>query len=90
MHLESTVDQTVRIRALRTAVRFARGERIHTESSVKYDLPMVDAMLGASGFAREATFTDARGWYAVHVARAQDPRRSAVTRRDHGRRSRLP
>jgi dimethylhistidine N-methyltransferase len=74
MHLESTVDQTVRIRALRTVVRFARGERIHTESSVKYDLPMVDAMLGASGFAREATFTDARGWFAVHVARAQHRR----------------
>jgi hypothetical protein len=35
---------------------------------------MVDAMLGASGFAREATFTDARGWFAVHVARAQHRR----------------
>jgi dimethylhistidine N-methyltransferase len=70
MHLESTVDQVVPIDALGVEVAFRRGERVHTESSVKYDLAMVDAMLGAAGFAREETFQDERGFFGLHVARA--------------------
>jgi uncharacterized SAM-dependent methyltransferase len=70
MHLESTIDQLVAIDALGIEVRFRRGERIHTESSVKYDERMIDAMLGAAGFVREETFYDERRWFAVHVARA--------------------
>jgi L-histidine N-alpha-methyltransferase len=71
MHLESLVDQTVRIEALGVSVPFHRGERIHTESSVKYDDAMVDDLLGPSGFAREATHLDAEGRFAVHLARAR-------------------
>jgi L-histidine Nalpha-methyltransferase len=70
MHLESLVDQVVPIEVLGLAVRFRAGERIHTESSVKYDLPMVDGLLTATGFARERTFEDAQTRFAVHVARA--------------------
>ena len=69
MHLESLVDQTVRIAGLRVDVPFRRGERIHTESSVKYDDAMVDDLLGASGFTREATLLDAEERFAVHLAR---------------------
>ena len=71
MHLESLVDQTVRIAALGVEVPFVRGERIHTESSVKYDDAMVDDMLQRSGFARESTHLDADERFAVHLARAR-------------------
>jgi L-histidine N-alpha-methyltransferase len=68
MHLESAGDQVVAIERLGLRVRFRDGERIHTESSVKYDDAMIDAMLRASGFRRARTWTDAGGRFAVHVA----------------------
>ncbi len=70
MHLESTVAQRVRIDALDLTVDFAAGERIHTESSVKYDLSHVDRLLDAAGFVRAITRTDDAGLFAVHLARA--------------------
>jgi L-histidine Nalpha-methyltransferase len=73
MHLESTMDQAVRIEALGIDVRFRMGERIHTESSLKYDEAMVDALLGVSGFHRERTFVDRDRMFAVHLARASVP-----------------
>jgi L-histidine N-alpha-methyltransferase len=70
MHLESRVDQVVRIRALKLNIPFRSGERIHTESSVKYDRPMVERLLGSSGFALEQTFLDRDARFALHLARA--------------------
>lgn len=72
MHLESTCDQIVYIDSLRTHVTFRRGERIHTESSVKYDEAMVDALLVGAGFKREQTFLDRERRFAVHLARARE------------------
>ncbi len=71
MHLESLVDQVVPISQLRLQVPFVAGERIHTESSIKYDLPRVDALLTRAGFSPAHTFTDEREWFAVHLARAR-------------------
>lgn len=68
MHLESIEDQEVRVRALERSFSFRAGERIHTESSIKYDLERVDALLGGAGLKREASFEDERGYFAVHVA----------------------
>ncbi|MFO0748899.1 MAG: L-histidine N(alpha)-methyltransferase [Myxococcota bacterium] len=68
MHLESLVTQRVAIEGLDTSFVFERGERIHTESSVKYDVGRVDRLLAAAGFVRERTFHDPRQWFAVHVA----------------------
>ncbi len=70
MHLESRVDQRVFIGALDLPIDFVAGERIHTESSVKYDLPHVDRLLTAAGFGRVMTRTDDAGLFAVHLARA--------------------
>ena len=70
MHLESLARQSVRIEALGVDVILRKGERIHTESSVKYDEAMVGALLGSSGFRRERTFLDEDGRFAVHLARA--------------------
>ncbi|MFO0623983.1 MAG: L-histidine N(alpha)-methyltransferase [Polyangiales bacterium] len=70
MHLASVGAQVVTLRALGRAVDFADGETIHTESSVKYDLPRVDALLAAAGLARVRTFSDPEGLFAVHLARS--------------------
>jgi len=70
MHLESQRPQEVRIEALDLTVRLARGERIHTESSHKYDEATIDRILGEAGFRRERTFTDPGGLFGVHLARA--------------------
>ncbi len=70
MHLESRRSQDVELPALGTRVHFEAGERIHTESSVKYDEPHVDRLLTATGFRRERTFLDPDGLFALHLARA--------------------
>ena len=73
MHLESSREQLVPIRALGMEVRFARGERIHTESSIKYDLPRVEHLLREAGFTRETTYFDTKERFAVHLARVRAP-----------------
>jgi L-histidine N-alpha-methyltransferase len=70
MHLASVGAQEVTVRALGLTVGFADGETIHTESSVKYDLPRVDALFAAAGLARARTFTDPEELFAVHLARS--------------------
>ena len=70
MHLESLAAQKVRIAGLDLDVTFAEGERIHTENSYKYAPGQAEAMLAAAGFTPESRWTDARGWFAVHLARA--------------------
>jgi len=69
MHLESLLPQRVVIEALDLVVSLAQGERIHTESSHKYDLPRVDALLHRAGLRREVSYQDDRGWFAEHLAR---------------------
>jgi len=51
-------------------VRFATGERIHTENSYKYTLQMVEQMLCVSGFKLEQSWFDRRDWFGLHLARA--------------------
>lgn len=71
MHLESLVNQRVRIDGLGVTVAFARGETIHTESCVKYDDAHVDRLLSRSGWSREKTWTDKRHWFACYLCRAR-------------------
>lgn len=71
MHLESRGRQRVRIAAAGLDLDLADGERIHTESSVKYDPAMVERLLATAGFARVHTATDHAARFAVHVARAR-------------------
>jgi L-histidine N-alpha-methyltransferase len=70
MHLESTVRQEVPIDALGLRVAFEAGETIHTESSIKYDVPRVDRLLEAAGFHRDETYYDDAKRFAVHLARS--------------------
>jgi len=71
MHLESRVEQSVRLAALEMRVEFAEGERIHTENSYKYRPGQAEAMLAEAGFMHEATWTDENGWFAVCLGRAE-------------------
>jgi L-histidine N-alpha-methyltransferase len=89
MHLESLVAQDVAIDALGIRARFDSGETIHTESSVKYDVPRVERLLSAGGFSLETTFYDDERRFGLHLARAErggararpGPARAAATRR---------
>jgi len=71
MHLESCAEQTVRLDLLELSVDFVAGERIHTENSYKYRPGQAESMLRNAGFMPEATWTDPRAWFAVHLARMQ-------------------
>ena len=69
MHLEARADVTVQWPGARR--EFARGERIHTESSYKYSPRGFEELLQAAGFARTAHWTDERGWFGVFWAGAE-------------------
>ena len=51
-------------------VDFVPGETIHTENSYKYRPGQAEAQLTEAGFTATTTWTDARGWFAVCLARA--------------------
>lgn len=63
MHLEARRDLTVRWGEHARA--FAAGERMHTENSVKYDLPRLRALFEAAGFEALHAWTDADQDFAV-------------------------
>jgi L-histidine N-alpha-methyltransferase len=70
MHLESSLDQTAKIKLIGLEVPFKKGERIHTENSYKYTIPGVRKTLLETGFEVESTWTDSKGWFGTHLARA--------------------
>ncbi|MFN0243039.1 MAG: L-histidine N(alpha)-methyltransferase [Planctomycetota bacterium] len=69
MYLESRVEQEVAIPALECSVRFARGERIHTEDSYKYSLREIDELARGGGFQVDATWLDDHGRFSVNLFR---------------------
>jgi L-histidine N-alpha-methyltransferase len=69
--LKSLRPQTVTLSLLNLRIRFANGERIHTENSYKYTLPMVRALLEPAGFVLERTWYDKQKWFALHLARVR-------------------
>jgi uncharacterized SAM-dependent methyltransferase len=70
MYLESRQPQTVSLRAIGLKVEIGEGERLHTENSYKYTLPMISELLAKAGFSLERSWLDPKGWFAVHLARA--------------------
>jgi L-histidine N-alpha-methyltransferase len=70
MHLESTREQTVNAAALALEVRFAAGDRIHTENSYKYAPAELDALVARAGFARAGAWLDAAGRFSSTLYRA--------------------
>jgi dimethylhistidine N-methyltransferase len=78
MHLESVIAQEVTLRALGLRVRFAAGERIHTESSHKYTDARLARLFAQAGIVSCGRAADAREWFSIEVARA------ALTHRGSG------
>ncbi len=68
MHLESRRRQTVDISSLQMRIPFRAGERIHTENSYKYTMPMVLKMLRTSGYQLNQTWFDRQKWFGLHLA----------------------
>jgi dimethylhistidine N-methyltransferase len=66
MHLEARRDLLVRWPGAER--RFAAGERIHTENSVKWRRADFEALLRDAGFRHVQGWTDERGWFAVLLA----------------------
>jgi L-histidine N-alpha-methyltransferase len=75
MHLESNAAQSVWIDELGTGVRFAAGERIHTENSYKYTPEQIAGLLAVAGFPVEQHWLAGNGtgsegaWFAVLLGR---------------------
>jgi dimethylhistidine N-methyltransferase len=69
MHLESLCAQQIFLPMIDMDVSFAPGERIHTENSYKYTMPMVETILCESRFHLEHTWSDRQKWFGVHLAR---------------------
>jgi len=69
MHLQSAVDQQVRVADLSLRIPFQAGETIHTEISRKFDVDEVCTQLADYGFRPRALWTGTRGWFLVALFR---------------------
>lgn len=69
MRLRSLTDQVVRVGALDMDVPFAAGEEMRTEISCKFTREAVEAMYATAGLELAEWHEDARGWFAVSLAR---------------------
>ena len=67
MHLEASVENVVRWPGGQR--RFARGERIHTENSYKYQAQDFVRLLNQAGLSRTEVWSDDRSWFALFLAR---------------------
>jgi dimethylhistidine N-methyltransferase len=65
MHLESRADQRVTIAQAGLSVPFAKGERIWTESSYKYEPSQIDEMGMNAGFAASEQWIDDEARFAL-------------------------
>jgi len=64
MHLESIKDQAVTIGG--RAIRFRKGETIHTENSYKYSVREFQQLATGAGLAPRACWTDSDRLFSVH------------------------
>ena len=70
MHLESRQHQRIWLRGLGLEVTFEAGERLHTESSNKYDDARLDRIFAAAGWSRVRDWLDSKGWFGLHLLRS--------------------
>ncbi|MEO8083813.1 MAG: L-histidine N(alpha)-methyltransferase [Ardenticatenales bacterium] len=71
--------QHVTIGELGRDIAFVDGERIHIETSAKYDAARVDRILASGGFERVATFLDSAERYAIQLAQVAPTHRIPTT-----------
>lgn len=68
MHLESLCEQTVTIPKSKLVMHLCNGERIHTESSHKYEPEQVQDLLGSAGLEHTRSWTDSCGYFTLALA----------------------
>lgn len=66
-YLQSRFAQRARIEALDLDVTLAAGERIHTESSYKFDAKSIAALAQATGFTVRKAWTDPERRFDIHL-----------------------
>lgn len=71
MHLEAACELSVRWPGHER--HFRAGERIHTESSYKYTVESMTALLQQAGFRHIEHWTDPAHWFALFWAAVQEP-----------------
>ena len=64
-YLVSTTDQTVKL--LGQEIKFAAGEKMHTENSHKYDIEDIEKLCCSAGWAIQNVCTDDERLFSVHV-----------------------
>lgn len=69
IYLRSLAEQTVAIAGRH--IRFAAGERVHTEYSYKYGVDEFRALAAEAGFRATETWTDPERLFSVHSLRAE-------------------
>jgi L-histidine N-alpha-methyltransferase len=67
LYILSLREQVVSIRRLNMEIRFAEGERIHTENSYKYDLAGLSRLASATGYTRARTWLDEREQFSSNL-----------------------
>lgn len=67
MHLESTVEQRVRITGADLELHFRENETIHTESSYKYRREDIASLGARAGFSLVEHWTDPRRWFSLNL-----------------------
>ncbi|MDN3667426.1 L-histidine N(alpha)-methyltransferase [Algibacter miyuki] len=65
--IESTIDQTVEIKAIGKTYKLAEGEKIHTEISRKYNDKLVEKIIANTDFNLEAKIQDNKGYFADYI-----------------------
>ena len=65
LHLKSEEYQKVTIDHLGETYEFEKEETIHTESSYKHTLDIIDDYARSSGFDTERVFMDDKKWFAL-------------------------
>jgi dimethylhistidine N-methyltransferase len=70
--LISQIDQEVRIKELEKKISFAKGERIFTEMSQKYDEEMIAGLADQSGFKVVRNFYDKRHYFVNSLWRIKE------------------
>ena len=71
MHLKSSIDQAVKLKALDLEISFKAGETIHTEISRKFSLPALTDTLTDHALQPLKIWTDPQAWFGLMLCQRQ-------------------
>jgi L-histidine Nalpha-methyltransferase len=71
MHLQSSINQTIKLKALDLEISLKAGETIHTEISRKFNLPALTDTLTAHVLQPLKIWTDSQSWFGLILCQRQ-------------------